>query len=83
MVFARRTVYKLTWHKRQKRTSTLHDSFLSGYKEGNVYSVISNKWLHDMLYNDIEPQSIIYFVKAYGTPSQAVNNVPHTACLTH
>ncbi|KAJ8030935.1 hypothetical protein HOLleu_27485 [Holothuria leucospilota] len=63
----------------KKRASTLHDRLLSDYKEGKAYSYFSSKWLHEILYHDVESQSPVCYVKANCTPSQAIKNVPHTA----
>ncbi|CAH1266690.1 Hypp3518 [Branchiostoma lanceolatum] len=63
--------------KDQER-DTLHKRLLSDYKEGKAYSYFDSKWLNEVLYHPIAPDSDMCLVKTTCTPSQSIRNIPHT-----
>lgn len=56
----------------------LRRRLMTDYKEGKAYSYFSSGWLKDIQYHEISKESTYCFLRAECTPSQSVNNVPHS-----
>ncbi|XP_078661228.1 uncharacterized protein LOC144905429 [Branchiostoma floridae x Branchiostoma belcheri] len=63
---------------KERKPATLHKRLLTDYKEGKAYSYFDSKWINEVQYHTIAPDSDICFLKTTCTPSQSIRNIPHT-----
>ena len=60
-----------------KNERELRSRLLTDYKEGKAFSYFDSKWLKEVFYHEIAPDSQFCFLKAQCTPSMDIAQPPH------